>query len=124
MSDEVEQRILSIIKDPLISPYGNPIPGLSELDPQFSATGEAGGEHLVEVLTDQGDREFEVVRIGEPAQVDPDVLALLGEAGVAPGQRVSARTEGDRVVVTGSGADDTAVSLPHDVASHIFVTKG
>ncbi|WP_256838474.1 metal-dependent transcriptional regulator [Ornithinimicrobium faecis] len=122
MSDQVEQRILTIIKDPLVSPYGNPIPGLSELDPEFAATGTAGGQHLIDVLTDEADLTVEVVRIGEPAQVEPDVLALLGEAGVAPGQQIRARTEGDRVVVTGAGESDTAVSLPHDVASHIFVT--
>lgn len=123
MSDQVEQRILTIIKDPLMSPYGNPIPGLSELDPQFDQTGPAGGQHLLTVLADESDEvQVEVVRIGEPAQVEPDVLALLGEAGVAPGRQISARTEGDRVVVTGSRDGDTAVSLPHDVASHIFVS--
>ncbi|WP_114907305.1 metal-dependent transcriptional regulator [Ornithinimicrobium murale] len=124
MSDQVEQRILAIIKDPHVSPYGNPIPGLSELAAEFPATGTAGGQHLLEVLTNvPGDLEVEVVRIGEPAQVEPDVLALLGEAGVAPGQRVTAHSEGDRVVVTGAQEGDTAVSLPHDVASHIFVSQ-
>lgn len=121
MSDEVEQRILTIIKDPLVSPYGNPIPGLAELDSQFEATGPAGGQHLLTVLTGDAEQEFTVVRIGEPAQVEPDVLALLGEAGVAPGQKISARVEGDRVVVVGAAEGDTAVSLPDDVASHIFV---
>lgn len=121
MSDQVEQRILAIIDDPRISPYGNPIPGLSELDPKFEATGQAGGEHLIDALVGVQELELVVVRIGEPAQVEPDVLALLGEAGVAPGLTVSARVEGERVVVVGAREGDVAVSLPREVAAHIFV---
>lgn len=122
MSDQVEQRILKIIDDPRMSPYGNPIPGLSELAPEFTTTAEAGGTHLIEALDGPGGRDVVVVRIGEPAQVDPDVLGLLGEAGVAPGRAVQARAEGDRVVVRGTDEADTAVSLPRDVAAHIFVS--
>lgn len=121
MSDEVEQRILKIIDEPLMSPYGNPIPGLSELDEAYGATAAAGGSHLVEVMDKAAEREVVVVRIGEPAQVEPEVLGLLGEAGVAPGQTVRAQTQGARIVVKGTGEADTAVSLPHDVAAHIFV---
>src|SRR5699024_9312934 len=102
MSDQVEERILGIIKDPLVSPYGNPVPGLSELDPQYAATAEAGGRHLIDVLGPESSQQVTVVRIGEPAQVDPDVLGLLGEAGVAPGRTVEVRTEGDRIVVAGT----------------------
>lgn len=123
MSDQVEQRILAIIEDPLVSPYGNPIPGLSELSPLFPATLAAEGAHLVDALEGTQEQDVVVVRIGEPAQVEPDVLALLGEAGVAPGLTVRAQAEGDRVVVTGTGSGDSAVSLPRDVASHIFVRK-
>ena len=121
MSDEVEERILAIIKDPLVSPYGNPIPGLSELDPKFGPTGEAGGRHLVAVLEAGSGQDVVVVRIGEPAQIEPEVLGLLGEAGISPGQTVHAEAQGDRYVVTGKGGGDTAVSLPRDVAAHIFV---
>ena len=121
MSDQVEQRILAIIEDPRVSPYGNPIPGLSELDPKFGATDRARGEHLIDALVGGQELELVVVRIGEPAQVEPDVLTLLGEAGVAPGQTVSARVEGERVVVVGAQEGDVAVSLPREVAAHIFV---
>ncbi|MCK0113647.1 metal-dependent transcriptional regulator [Ornithinimicrobium sp. F0845] len=121
MSDEVEQRILKIIEEPLVSPYGNPIPGLSELDADYGTTAPAGGRHLVDALREGPEREVVVVRIGEPAQVEPDVLGLLGEAGVAPGSTVRAQLQGDRIVVTGTREGDTAVSLPRDVASHIFV---
>ena len=121
MSDQVEERILAIIDDPRVSPYGNPIPGLAELDPAFGTTGRAGGEHLVDALVGAQELQLVVVRIGEPAQVEPEVLALLGEAGVAPGQTVSARAEGERVVVVGSREGDAAVSLPREVAAHIFV---
>src|SRR5215213_11334094 len=31
MSDHVEEKLLAMLKDPLESPYGNPIPGLEEI---------------------------------------------------------------------------------------------
>ena len=36
MSDAVERRILELLDHPSVSPYGNPIPGLAELDPGAS----------------------------------------------------------------------------------------
>ena len=36
MSDAVERRILDLLDHPSVSPYGNPIPGLAELDPGAS----------------------------------------------------------------------------------------
>ena len=36
MSDAVERRILDLLDHPSVSPYGNPIPGLAELDPDAS----------------------------------------------------------------------------------------
>lgn len=125
MSDRVERRILQLIGPADVSPYGNPIPGLDELGVTgTSSTREPGavGRHLVAVATEH-ETELTVLRIGEPAQVDPEVLDLLAEAGVAPGRVVSVRADGDRVTVRGVGGSPVpvAVSLPHDVASHIFV---
>lgn len=121
MSDQVEQRILTIIEDPELSPYGNPVPGLSELDESYGTTAKAGGSHLLDAITGAEEQSATIVRIGEPAQVEPEVLTLLGEAGIAPGRTVQVRPQGDRMVVTGTREGDTAVSLPQDIASHIFV---
>jgi DtxR family Mn-dependent transcriptional regulator len=62
-----------------------------------------------------------VRRIGEPAQVDHEALSLLTAAGLLPGQRVRVRRVDGRVIVVRDGAEDTAgVSLPIDVAAHVF----
>jgi DtxR family Mn-dependent transcriptional regulator len=60
-------------------------------------------------------------RIGEPVQVDPDSLALLTSAGIVPGKPVSVVRENGRVIVWRDGADrSAAVSLPDEVAVHVF----
>lgn len=57
-------------------------------------------------------------RIGEPVQVDPEVLGLLLDSGVRPGARVVVWAEDERTIV--ESLDGEAVSLPTDVAAHIF----
>ena len=60
-------------------------------------------------------------RIGEPVQVDPEALALLTSAGVVPGARVEVVRDGGRVVAVREGSEpSTGVSLPDDVAVHVF----
>jgi DtxR family Mn-dependent transcriptional regulator len=127
MSDRVEQRILGLISTQELSPYGNPIPGLEELGgvsvPAPAATDGAPEPHLELVATGE-EQEVTVTRIGEPAQVEPEVLGLLAEAGVLPGRTVVVRREDGRVIVAGTGVDaQPGVSLPADVAVHIFVRR-
>lgn len=119
MSDRVERHILGLIADRERSPYGNPIPGLEELD-AVSFSGPAGGRPLTEVAGPAG-RQVRLVRIGEPAQVEPEVLDLLLSTGLTPGAQITVRTEGERIVAEGAGGQ--AVSLPQDVALHVFVTE-
>ena len=48
-------------------------------------------------------------------------LTLLTDAGLMPGRRVRVRREGARIVVVREGAEEaTGVSLPEDVAIHVF----
>ncbi len=64
-----------------------------------------------------------VRRIGEPVQVDSEALALLTAAGLLPGQPARVRREGARVIALprrGRGVL-RGVSLPDDIASHVFV---
>ena len=60
--------------------------------------------------------------IRDRAQVDHEALALLTEARLRPGEVVDVTPEGDRVIVARVGAQSgDAVSLPKDVAEHVFV---
>ena len=78
---------------------------------------------LTEVVDGSMVGPFVVRRLGEPVQVDEAALPLLTLAKVRPGARVVVRDdEDDRVVVVLEGAQESeGVSLPRDVASHVFV---
>ena len=120
MSERVERKILALIGEHRESPYGNPIPGLDELGEQPNEDFRLGVTNLVELAV-EGPTVVTVRRIGEPAQEDPEALNLLTQADLMPGQRVRVRREGGRIVVVREGAEETAgVSLPEDVAVHVF----
>lgn len=119
MSERVEARILTLISDPERSPYGNPIPGLDELG-WPTAPAVAGGESVGEALS-RGEGHAQIVRIGEPAQVEPESLELLLSNGIVPGARVELVAEDTRIRVRASG--HAALSLPEEVAAHLFVTS-
>ncbi|MEO6142592.1 MAG: metal-dependent transcriptional regulator [Dermatophilaceae bacterium] len=120
MSERVERKILALIGEHRESPYGNPIPGLDELGEQPNEDFRRGVTSLVELALEVP-RVVTVRRIGEPAQVEPEALNLLTQAGLMPGQRVRVRREGGRIVVVREDSEDAAgVSLPEDVAAHVF----
>ena len=120
VSERVERKILALLGEHRESPYGNPIPGLDELGEPLYEDFRLGVSNLVH-LVDDGVNVATVRRIGEPAQVDPQSLSLLTRAGLMPGRRVLIRREGVWIVVLREGADAaTEVSLPEDVALHVF----
>lgn len=120
MSERVERKILALIGEHRESPYGNPIPGLDELGEPLNEDFRRGVTSLVQ-LAAEVPRIVTVRRIGEPAQVEPEALNLLTDAGLMPGRRVRVRREGARIVVVREGAEEaTGVSLPEDVAIHVF----
>jgi len=120
MSERVERKILALLGEHRESPYGNPIPGLDELGEQPNEDFRRGVTNLVELVAD-GPTIATVRRIGEPAQVDPEALNLLTRAGLMPGRLVRVRREGAWIVVVRDGAEDArGVSLPEDVALHVF----
>ncbi len=120
MSERVERKILALIGEHRESPYGNPIPGLDELGEPPNEDFRRGVTSLVELAL-EGPRVVTVRRIGESAQVEPEALNLLTQAGLMPGQRVRVRREGGRIVVVREDSEEAAgVSLPEDVAAHVF----
>lgn len=125
MSERVERKILAMLPEHRESPYGTPIPGLDELLSGEEATADylEGLQSLTEIVAaGVPEGQFRVRRIGETAQVDHEALALLTEARLRPGEVVTISAENDRVVVARVGAQPgDAVSLPGDVAEHVFV---
>ncbi|MGB5951712.1 MAG: iron dependent repressor, metal binding and dimerization domain protein, partial [Ornithinimicrobium sp.] len=116
MSDRVETHILTLIAESARSPYGNPIPGLEELGGTSSAA-PAGGTTIWQAVQEEQLR-VRILRIGEPAQVEPESLGILWDAGITPGAWVDLAREGDRIRMSVEGAE--AISVPEEVATHVF----
>jgi DtxR family Mn-dependent transcriptional regulator len=119
MSETVERRILEILGHPTVSPYGNPIPGLTELDQESADTDLAGLTTLDKVVRDSSTR-VTVIRIGEPIQTDAGLMAALRRAGALPGATVKVVTSPGGLLIGSAGE---YAELDVATASHVFVAK-
>lgn len=121
MSEQVERRLVELLGYPTESPYGNPIPGLDQLGEAPARTFEEGVVGLVQHLNNSGEpSEGTVRRLAEPAQVDPELLEQLRDAGVMPGARGRFRFNEGYVLIEMDGNDER-LELPVELASHIFL---
>lgn len=116
MSEQVELKILELVKDVEKSPFGNPIPGLEHLGRGPSTAISEQVVPLIELLN----VDVEVARIAEPLQSFSDALAHLAAAEVIPGAIVRATQAADRIEVKTKNGQSTVSLTAFDVA-HIFV---
>ncbi|MBC7633398.1 metal-dependent transcriptional regulator [Aeromicrobium sp.] len=121
MSEQVERRLVALLGHPTESPYGNPIPGLSELgqvgeDPVF-LEGVVPMTRAVHGAIDP--IRLVVRRISEPLQTDTEVMSILRRVGVLPGNDVLVSQGHDGVIVARQG--ETA-EIDAEAAVHIFVS--
>ncbi|MGY1826404.1 MULTISPECIES: metal-dependent transcriptional regulator [unclassified Blastococcus] len=119
MSEAVERRLLSLLGNPTVSPFGNPIPGLEALRGDEPLGGETSAvldslTLLSGTATAEG-RPVVIRRISEQLQENADLLRALAEHGVRPGVTMTAQ------LVEGSVSLDGYV-LPMGVAQHMFVS--
>jgi DtxR family Mn-dependent transcriptional regulator len=123
MSERVERRLAGLLDHPHFDPYGNPIPGLDEIGEERTPVGFLDGvESLVAVVVAAGGETTGVVaRIGEPLQVDVELLARLSQAGVRPGNEVAIQ-KNNGVVTVGRPGAETVLDLPQEIARHVFLT--
>ena len=121
MSEQVERKLIGILGNPTVSPYGNPIPGLDELGAPTARNVSA-----VSAITLFADGPEPVTarirKLAEPLQVDPGLLAQLAGAGVKPGAEARFSYVDGYVRVEVTDEDPaTSIELPGDIAAHIFV---
>lgn len=114
ISDTVEDRLTAILKDPQVSPYGNPIPAAGQVLPPVPEL--SGVTRLTEALGGTN-RSFIVDRLSEAVQADGAVLDALGQAGITPGAAFRVEVLPDRLRLIADG--QVAVGLA--VADAIFV---
>lgn len=122
MSEQVERRLVELLEHPTHSPYGNPIPGLKDLDGKATSNKFSDGVvNLVNlVLGAVGPVKGVVRRLGEPVQYEPELLEQLREAGIVPGANASF-TSADGYVLAKVDGDESGLELPTEVAQHIYV---
>lgn len=120
MSEQVERKLLRVLGNPSESPYGNPIPGLDELGVTNVVNTQTEAVPAVQVV--RGNTPIRVVirRLAEPAQVDPELLVQLGEAGVIPGNTAMLTADGQHVRIEVDGVEG-ALELPSELAAFVFV---
>jgi DtxR family Mn-dependent transcriptional regulator len=118
MSEQVERRLIEILKHPSESPYGNPIPGLDELGDASADVFLDGVRPLHESATAEPARRI-VRRIAEELQKDAQVLSVLRRVGAMPGNDVLVSLGHDGVVIARQG-ESAEVDL--DAAQLIFVS--
>ena len=133
MSEAVERKLVALLDNPTISPYGNPIPGLDALARSAEATRsasssapptlEAGLQRLDEFAR-RGGGKVVIRRIAEHVQVDADLMAELKLAGIVPGHGVDVRAIarfGEAVPVASEGSESAVAPL---IAHAVLVTAG
>ena len=121
MSESVERRLLEILDHPTTSPYGNPIPGLDELDQDVSES-DLSGLTTLDRLGRESSTRVTVVRIGEPVQNDAVLMAALRRAGALPGATVKVVGSPGGGVLVGSAGE--YAELDQTAAGHVFVATG
>lgn len=116
MSEDVERRVVAVIEDPSLSPFGNPIPGLEALGAKGSAPVEdkraidlPHGEELPATIT----------QINEIIQYDGDAFVELYAAGMTVGSDVTVCQDGGVVTITNDKG--AKVQLADDYAHAIRV---
>ncbi|CAN5214710.1 metal-dependent transcriptional regulator [soil metagenome] len=122
MSEDVERRLVAVLDNPTVSPFGNPIPGLSELG--ISPGDEVEPYNLVRLTELPAGSPVAVVvrQLTEHVQGDILLIGRLKEAGVVPNARVTVETNphgGVTIVIPGH----ENVDLPHEMAHAVKVEK-
>lgn len=123
MSEDVERRLVQVLADPMVSPFGNPIPGLALLGLDESPACADAANLLCLTELPPGAAVAVVVRqLTEHVQDDPALISRLKEAGVVPNAKVLVDTspDGDITIVV-SGHEN--VELPHEMAQAVKVEK-
>lgn len=118
MSADVERRVYELLGRPSVSPYGNRIPGLAELDAGVQDEPESG-EPVVSLATLARDGEVVIRRISEQLQTDTGVIHQLHEAGVGPGAAVTMSSADGEFTLTHEGV---SVRIPRALAGLVFVS--
>lgn len=120
MSESVERRLLELLGHPTESPYGNPIPGLTELGQENDGEAFMTGVSPLSEVAGPDSKSVRVRRISEEMQKDEDLMGVLRRIGAQPGESVAVIATDQGGVLLGSGGE--TAEIVGEAADHIFVT--
>ena len=120
MSETVERRLVDLLDHPTESPYGNPIPGLSELGESGTSDVFLDGMDLLSDLAGEERATVRVRRISEELQKDEPLMGTLRRIGAVP-DKVIGVVATDAGILVGSGGETAELDL--EAAGHIFVSR-
>ena len=114
MSEQVERKLIGLLKNPSVSPFGMPVPGLELL-----GLPEATLQPCSPIVALE-DGRYLLVRIGEPLQLDGALLSQLAELGLIPGREVDLTANQDGWLLVASGNSE-GLLIDSDFAQHLFL---
>lgn len=95
VGDAVEAKLVALLGDPVVSPYGAPIPRQGEAVAASIARFREGATPIEDLVN----REVRLVRIGEFVQRDIDVLSSLWAAQILPGTTLVAECDDTKLTL-------------------------
>jgi DtxR family Mn-dependent transcriptional regulator len=109
ISDEVEERLVTLLGNPTTCPHGNPIPGAGSVQSDLVALGELEeGDHL------------RLERVTEQVELDTEALAYLSHHGFIPGAAASVRAKAPDGTLT-LELEDGSIALGPLLAQQLYV---
>ena len=110
ISDEVEERLVALLENPLTCPHGNPIPGSGPLERELQALADS----------EPGDR-IRLERVTERMEIDFDALAFLDEHRFVPGTAARVRSKAEDGTLTLDVGDET-IDLAPALTRELYVS--
>ncbi|WP_448850908.1 iron dependent repressor, metal binding and dimerization domain protein [Corynebacterium sp. 335C] len=117
MSDDVELRLVDLLEEHTLSPFGNPIPGLDELGVKGPKPLPAAALRLTD-LDEGGPYEVRIIQINEILQVEPTYMKRLKTAGIKPDAEAQVEVHSGRVTLS---RGDHSLDLPDELAHAVMV---
>lgn len=119
ISVDVERKLVEVLDNPTVSPYGNVIPGLDRLGMADAATSPTG-TRMAELPLGK-EVSVRITALGELVQTDTAFFDKLSEHRAMPGDTVTAERTGNNVEIrTEAGTLDVDPVLAHAIRVEIL----
>ena len=113
MSENVERKLIELLDRPRVSPFGMPVPGLELLGLPASEP------QPCQAISELDSGSYQLVRIGEPLQIDSTFLVQLWELGLIPLEQVTIDKTPAGWLITQVGRNEGLI-VDESVAAHLF----